>query len=57
MIQNHQSISTKDQNRAMLAEAMPQREGQLAWRQAHWTLKTRLQGELMLPGDDDFEGA
>jgi FAD binding domain len=41
----------------MLAEAIPQREGQLEWRQALWTLKTRLQGELMLPGDDDFEAA
>ena len=57
MIQNHQSISTKDQSRAMLAEAMPQREGQLEWRHALWTLKTRLQGELMLPGEDDFEAA
>ena len=57
MIQNHQSTSTKDQSRAMLAEAMPQREGQLEWRQALWTLKTRLQGELMLPGEDDFEAA
>ncbi len=39
------------------SEAMPQKEGQLAWRQALWTLKTRLQGELVLSGDDDFEAA
>ena len=57
MIQNQQSISTRDQSIPMCAVTMPQKEGQLAWRQALWTLKTRLQGEVVLPGDEDFEAA
>jgi hypothetical protein len=41
----------------MSTEAMSEREGQSVWRQALWALATRLQGELVLPGDDDFEAA
>ncbi|HEX6556489.1 MAG TPA: FAD-binding oxidoreductase [Ktedonobacteraceae bacterium] len=57
MIQNLQIISTRDQNRSMRTEATPQREGQLAWRQALWMLKAHLQGELLPPDDDDYAAA
>ena len=57
MIQNHPSISTRNQNIPMHAEAKPGREDHSAYRLALGGLAARLQGELVLPGDDDFEAA
>ncbi|HEX6480945.1 MAG TPA: FAD-binding oxidoreductase [Ktedonobacteraceae bacterium] len=57
MIQNQQDISTRDQDLFSISEAAPERKVQGAERQVPWALASRLQGELLLPGDDDYEGA
>ncbi len=41
----------------MFAKTMSEREGQRAYRQARQELATRLQGELVFPGDPDYESA
>lgn len=57
MIQNQQDISTRDQSLFSISEAAPGRKAQVAERQVPWALASRLQGELLLPGDDDYEVA
>jgi FAD/FMN-containing dehydrogenase len=55
MLQNAQNNSNQD--RQMFAKKMPEKEGQRAYRQAMQELATRLQGELIFPGDPDYESA
>jgi FAD/FMN-containing dehydrogenase len=57
MIQNQQGLSIKDRSLSSMPEAMPERKAQGADRQGIWALATRLQGELLLPGDDDYAQA
>lgn len=57
MLENTQHTSSKDQSRGMITESMPEKEGRAAFRQAMQALATRLQGELVLPGDPGYEPA
>lgn len=57
MSQYTQVIPGEDQNGHGLAEMMSAREKKRAYRQAMWKLASNLQGELILPGDADYEAA
>ena len=57
MIQDQYDTSTKDRSLVSMTEAVPESKAQGADRQVPWALATRLQGELLLPGDDDYEAA
>jgi FAD/FMN-containing dehydrogenase len=57
MSQHNQDTSYRDQNGQMLAETLSAQEKQHAYGQAMWALALNLQGELILPGDPDYEAA
>ena len=57
MIQNQQSIATKDQSEPISTETVPESKVQEAERPVAWALASRLQGELLLPGDDGYAAA
>ena len=57
MSQNAQNISFKDQNRQMVAKMMSERDAQRLYQQAMQELTAHLQGNLVFPGDSDYESA
>jgi FAD/FMN-containing dehydrogenase len=57
MSQHTQDSSRQDQNRRMLATTTSAPEEQRVYRQALSILAVRLRGELILPGDPDYEAA
>src|SRR2546421_9621206 len=57
MSQQMQDTSGKDHKRQMYAETPPDRGSQRAYWQALQGLVRGLRGELLLPGDADFEAA
>jgi FAD/FMN-containing dehydrogenase len=57
MRQTYQSISLRDQRISMSTQAIHESESQQADQQALWALAARLQGEVVLPGDDEYEAA
>ena len=57
MSQHIQDTSSQDQNKRILAETTSAPEKQQAYGQAMWELALNLQGELILPGDPDYEAA
>lgn len=57
MSQHIQDTSHQNQNRQLLPETSAAHEEQRAYGQAMWTLALNLRGELILPGDPDYEAA
>jgi FAD/FMN-containing dehydrogenase len=57
MIQKQFEIDTRDQNLLHHTTAALEREAQRTDQQVPWALATRVQGELVLPGDDDYDEA
>ena len=57
MSQRNQDTSYQDQNKHMLAETTSLQEKQQVYGQAMWALALNVQGELILPGDADYEAA
>ena len=55
--QRNQGTSYQDQNGQVLTETTSEQEKQQAYGQAMWTLALNIQGELILPGDSDYEAA
>lgn len=55
MLQNAQNNSNQDGQK--FAKMMSEREGRHAYRQAMQELATRLQGNVVFPGDPDYESA
>jgi hypothetical protein len=53
MIQNQQDIATRNQRLLSMSEGVPKSKAQAADRQVSWALASRLQGELLLRGDED----
>jgi hypothetical protein len=47
----------ENQSKHTILDAMPAMEGQLGDRQALTIFAARLRGELILPGDSDYEAA
>jgi FAD/FMN-containing dehydrogenase len=57
MSQHIQDSSPQDQNKRILAGTSSAQEKQEAYGQAMWTLALNLQGELILPGNPDYDAA
>ena len=57
MIQNQQSIAKRDRSVSMSTERVPESKALGAERPVPWALSSDLQGELLLPGDDDYAEA
>lgn len=57
MLQNRFANATKDQSLLLNAKAVLEGDTPSAGQQVPWSLATRLQGELVLPGDDDYNEA
>ncbi len=55
MLQNAQNNSNQDKK--MFAKTMSEREGQRAFRQAIQELASRFHGEILFPGDPDYDSA
>jgi len=57
MSQHTQDTNLTDQNRETFDEKIPTTKSQRQYGQALWTLTLGLRGEVILPGDPDFEAA
>jgi FAD binding domain len=57
MIQNQFENATRDQSLLYNTQAVLEREAHKIDRQVPWVLATSLQGELVLPGDDEYAEA
>ena len=57
MIQNNLENATRDQSHVSNTTAVLESEDLRTERQVPWALATRLQGELVLPGDDNYAEA
>lgn len=57
MLQDTQYTSLTDQNGATMNETMPAAKSLRPYGQALWALALSLRGEVLLPGDQDFEAA